>query len=230
MTKKAVVVLSGGLDSTTCMGIAKDAGYELFPMTFSYGQRHNREIEQAKEIARAFHVGQHRVIDINFFRQIGGSALTDPAIDIPDSGVGDDIPVTYVPARNMIFLSLATGYAEVVGAEAIYIGVSSVDYSGYPDCRPEFIDSMNRTVNLATRSGVTDHRITIHAPLIHLSKCETIRLGTRLGVPYELTTSCYNGGEKACGVCDSCRLRIKGFKEAGLIDPIPYQIDIDWKA
>jgi 7-cyano-7-deazaguanine synthase len=136
--------------------------------------------------------------------------------------------VTYVPARNMIFLSLASAYAEVIGAEAIFTGVSSVDYSGYPDCRPEFIESMNETINLATKSGVTERRLTIKTPLMHLTKGETVRLGTELGAPYQLTTSCYNGGEEACGTCDSCRLRIKGFKEAGQIDPIPYLIPIDW--
>ncbi|RYM01745.1 7-cyano-7-deazaguanine synthase QueC [Sporolactobacillus sp. THM7-7] len=230
MAKKAVVVLSGGLDSTTCMGIAKDQGYELYPITFSYGQRHDREIEQAKKVAAYFQVKQHRIVDIGFFKQIGGSALTDASVSVPQDGLGQDIPVTYVPARNMIFLSLASAYAEVLGAEAIFTGVSSVDYSGYPDCRPEFIDSMNQTINLATKAGVTDHRLSIQTPLIHLSKSETIKLGTKLGVPYHLTTSCYNGGDKACGVCDSCRLRIKGFKEAGLVDPIPYQVDIDWNA
>lgn len=228
MTRKAVVVLSGGLDSTTCMGIAKSEGYELYPLTFSYGQRHDREVGQAKKVASYFHAKNHRIVDINFFKQIGGSALTDASIDVPQEGVGADIPATYVPARNMIFLSLASAYAEVLGAEAIFIGVSSVDYSGYPDCRPEFIDSMNQTVNLATKTGVSNHDLSIKAPLIHLTKKETIELGTKLRVPYQLTTSCYNGGDKACGTCDSCRLRIKGFKEARLVDPIPYQIDIDW--
>lgn len=228
MAKKAVVVLSGGLDSTTCMGIANHEGYELYPLTFSYGQRHDREVAQAKKVAAYFHAKNHRVVDISFFKQMGGSALTDMSINVPQDGVGNDIPITYVPARNMIFLSLASAYAEVLGAEAIFIGVSSVDYSGYPDCRPEFIDSMNQTINLATKTGVTNHRLSIQAPLMHLTKKETIELGTRLGVPYQLTTSCYNGGDKACGTCDSCRLRIKGFQEAGLVDPIPYQIDIDW--
>ncbi|WP_188802248.1 7-cyano-7-deazaguanine synthase QueC [Sporolactobacillus putidus] len=228
MAKKAVVVLSGGLDSTTCMGIANHEGYELYPLTFSYGQRHDREVAQAKKVAAYFHAKKHRVVDISFFKQMGGSALTDMSINVPQDGVGNDIPITYVPARNMIFLSLASAYAEVLGAEAIFIGVSSVDYSGYPDCRPEFIDSMNQTINLATKTGVTNHRLSIQAPLMHLTKKETIELGTRLGVPYQLTTSCYNGGDKACGTCDSCRLRIKGFQEAGLVDPIPYQIDIDW--
>lgn len=228
MTKKAVVVLSGGLDSTTCMGIAKNEGFELYPLTFSYGQRHQREVEQAKKIASFFNVTEHRIIDLDFFRQIGGSALTDQSIDVPDDGEDNGIPVTYVPARNMIFLSLASAYAEVIGAETIFTGVSSVDYSGYPDCRPEFIDSMNQTINLATKTGVTNQHLSIKTPLMYLTKGETIRLGTELDVPYSLTTSCYNGEEEACGTCDSCRLRIKGFKEAGQIDPIAYQIPIDW--
>lgn len=228
MVKKAVVVLSGGLDSTTCMGIANQEGFELYPLTFSYGQRHSREVVQAKKVAAYYRVKDHRIVNIDFFKQIGGSALTDTSIGVPQDGDGSDIPVTYVPARNMIFLSLASAYAEVLGAETIFIGVSSVDYSGYPDCRPEFIDSMNRTINLATKTGVTSRGLSIQAPLMHLTKKETIELGTRLAVPYQLTTSCYNGGDKACGTCDSCRLRIKGFQEAGLIDPIPYQIDIDW--
>ncbi|MED4727713.1 7-cyano-7-deazaguanine synthase QueC [Aneurinibacillus migulanus] len=227
MEKKAVVVLSGGLDSTTCMGIAKDAGYELYPLTFHYGQRHNREVEQAKKVADFYSVPAHRLVNLDFLGQIGGSALTDTNIEVPvvqaNAEDEEDIPATYVPARNMIFLSLAAAYAEVVGAEAIYIGVSAVDYSGYPDCRPEFIRSMNETVQLATKAGVKGTGIRIEAPLAHLSKKETIEWGLMLGVPYELSTSCYQGGVKACGECDSCRLRLKGFAEAGAKDPISYQ-------
>ncbi|GED14204.1 7-cyano-7-deazaguanine synthase QueC [Aneurinibacillus migulanus] len=227
MEKKAVVVLSGGLDSTTCMGIAKDAGYELYPLTFHYGQRHNREVEQAKKVADFYSVPAHRLVNLDFLGQIGGSALTDTNIEVPvvqaNAEDEEDIPATYVPARNMIFLSLAAAYAEVVGAEAIYIGVSTVDYSGYPDCRPEFIRSMNETVQLATKAGVKGTGIRIEAPLAHLSKKETIEWGLTLGVPYELSTSCYQGGAKACGECDSCRLRLKGFAEAGAKDPISYQ-------
>lgn len=227
MEKKAVVVLSGGLDSTTCMGIAKDAGYELYPLTFHYGQRHNREVEQAKKVADFYSVPAHRLVNLDFLGQIGGSALTDTNIEVPvvqaNEEDEEDIPATYVPARNMIFLSLAAAYAEVVGAEAIYIGVSAVDYSGYPDCRPEFIRSMNETVQLATKAGVKGTGIRIEAPLAHLSKKETIEWGLTLGVPYELSTSCYQGGAKACGECDSCRLRLKGFAEAGAKDPISYQ-------
>lgn len=221
--KKAVIVLSGGLDSATCMGIAKEKGYELYPITFHYGQKHDREIEQAKKLAEYFEAREHRLVDIRFFADIGGSALTDESIDVPKGDEGDDIPSTYVPARNMIFLALASAYAEVIGAEKIYIGVSSVDFSGYPDCRPEFIASMNKTVNLATKQGMGESKLSIEAPLSFLSKKETIELGMRLRVPYELTTSCYNGGNKACGVCDSCLLRLKGFAEAGFTDPIEYE-------
>ena len=224
MEKKAVVVLSGGLDSTTCMGIARAEGYELYPLTFDYGQRHNREVEQAKKVASFFKVKDHRVVSLNFLNQIGGSALTDLNVDVPvNREIDDEIPITYVPARNLIFLSLATAYAEVVGAEAIYIGVSAVDYSGYPDCRPEFIQSMEQTIQLATRVGTTGKGIRIQTPLLNLTKKETIELGLKLGVPYELTTSCYLGEEEACGVCDSCILRLKGFAEAGAKDPVPYK-------
>lgn len=226
MKKKAVVVLSGGLDSTTCMGIAREAGYELYPLTFYYGQRHNREVEMAKKIAAFYNAPDHRIVALDFLGQIGGSALTDPNMQVPvgqEVSEEGDIPSTYVPARNMIFLSLAAAYAEVAGAEAVYIGVSAVDYSGYPDCRPEFIRSMNETVQLATKAGITGAGIRIEAPLAHLSKKETIEWGLALGVPYELSTSCYQGEEEACGVCDSCRLRLKGFAEAGAADPILYK-------
>ncbi len=222
MKKRAVIVLSGGLDSTTCMAIAKAKGYELYPITFHYGQRHYHEVEHAKKVAEFYGVTDHKIVDMGFLKEIGGSALTDPAIDVPDYEDQDDIPVTYVPARNLIFLSLATAYAEVIGAENIFIGVSAVDYSGYPDCRPEFICSMTHTINLATKMGVKEGSLQITAPLSHLSKAETIRLGLELGVPYHLTTSCYRGEEQACGTCDSCQLRLKGFQEAGVEDPIPY--------
>lgn len=226
--KKAVVVLSGGLDSTTCMGIAKEAGYEIYPLTFNYGQLHNREVEQAKKVAAFYEVPAHKIVNMGFLREIGGSALTDDSVAVPTDGVEDGIPATYVPARNLIFLSLATAYAEVIGAEKIYIGVSAVDFSGYPDCRPAFIQSMNQTINLATRVGSEGAQLEIVAPLQQLSKKETVQLGLSLHVPYHLTTSCYQGGDEACGVCDSCRLRIKGFQEAGSPDPIPYAIPIDW--
>ncbi|MFT9848136.1 7-cyano-7-deazaguanine synthase QueC [Aneurinibacillus sp. REN35] len=226
MKRKAVVVLSGGLDSTTCMGIAQAAGYELYPLTFYYGQRHNREVEMAKKVAAFYDAFDHRIVTLDFLRQIGGSALTDTKIQVPvgENAAGEeDIPSTYVPARNMIFLSLAAAYAETVGAEAVYIGVSAVDYSGYPDCRPEFIHSMNETIQLATKAGVAGTGIRIEAPLAHLSKKETVEWGLTLKVPYELSTSCYQGGDEACGECDSCRLRLKGFAEAGAKDPILYK-------
>lgn len=226
MSKKAVIVLSGGLDSTTCMGIAQDEGFELFPITFFYGQRNDNEVQQAKKVADFYGVSKrHRIVDVSFLGQIGGSALTDQSLDVPTSGVSDDIPNTYVPARNLIFLSLAMAYAEVIGSNVLYTGVNAVDYSGYPDCRPEFIRSLEETMNLATKLGVTsDERIQIRTPLMHLSKGEIIRRGLELGVPYELTTSCYLGGEVACGECDSCLLRLKGFAENGVEDPIPYKI------
>lgn len=223
MSKKAVIVLSGGLDSTTCMGIAKGEGYDLYPITFHYGQRHNREVEQAVEVGKYYNVEDHRIVDLTFLKDIGGSALTDEKVDVPTEAE-EGIPVTYVPARNMIFLSLASAYAEVIGATAVYTGVSAVDFSGYPDCRPEFIKSMEETINLATKAGVTGKNISVETPLIHLSKKETIEKGLSLDVPYELTTSCYNGKETACGKCDSCVLRLKGFKEAGSADPIPYEV------
>jgi 7-cyano-7-deazaguanine synthase len=222
MSKKAVIILSGGLDSTTCMGIAKNEGYACYPITFDYGQRHKIEIECAKKVAKYYEVDEHKIVSLSFMQEIGGSALTDSSIDVPvykDSA--DSIPVTYVPARNLIFLSLASAYAEVIGADAIYIGVSAVDYSGYPDCRPEFLQSMTQTIQLATKIGVTDGKLQIVAPLTHLTKADTIRLGLQLHVPYELTTSCYNGNQEACGVCDSCQLRLKGFQEAGAADPVP---------
>ncbi|MQR95235.1 7-cyano-7-deazaguanine synthase QueC [Fictibacillus phosphorivorans] len=223
MNKKAVIVLSGGLDSTTCMGIAQAGGYDLYPITFHYGQRHNREVEQAIEVGKYYGVKDHRIVDLTFLKDIGGSALTDEKVEVPTEAE-EGIPVTYVPARNMIFLSLASAYAEVIGATAVYTGVSAVDYSGYPDCRPEFIQSMEETINLATKAGVTGKNISVETPLISLSKKETIEKGLSLEVPYDLTTSCYNGKEEACGKCDSCVLRLKGFKEAGAVDPIAYEI------
>lgn len=216
---KAVVVLSGGLDSTTCMGIAREEGYDLLAMTFAYGQRHAREVEQASKIA-AHYGAEHHVIQLPFLQQIGGSSLTDHRIEVPVSGIDEDtIPNTYVPARNLIFLSLATAFAETHQAQAIYIGVSAVDYSGYPDCRPEFIAAFNETIRRGTKAG----NIQVIAPLVHLTKAETIRRGLALEVPYHLTTSCYQGEAEACGVCDSCRLRLQGFQENGVTDPIQYK-------
>lgn len=227
MGKKAVVILSGGLDSTTCMGISQQQGYELYPITFFYNQLHQREVEQAKLVAAYYGVSKHhKIVDLSYLGHLGGSALTDQTIAVPTEGViEDEIPATYVPARNLIFLSMATAYAEVIGAKKIYLGVSAVDYSGYPDCRPEFIQSMSQTINLATKLGVTsdsEDGLSIEAPLIHLSKAETVKIGLELEVPYHLTTSCYQGAEEACGVCDSCLLRLKGFAENEATDPIPY--------
>ncbi|PUA39223.1 7-cyano-7-deazaguanine synthase QueC [Paenibacillus elgii] len=226
--KKAVVILSGGLDSTTCMGMAQDAGYDVYPITFDYGQRQRREIENARQVAEFYKTAsRHKVIALGFLKEFGGSALTDESIEVPPAGesgaVDSDIPVTYVPGRNLLFLSIATSYAETIGAEAIYIGVNALDYSGYPDCRPEFIRKVEEVMALATRVGVEGGPIRIETPLIHWTKAEIIREGMRLDVPYHLTTSCYNGQEEACGVCDSCRLRLKGFDEAGTADPIAYQ-------
>ncbi|AOY74499.1 7-cyano-7-deazaguanine synthase QueC [Clostridium formicaceticum] len=218
--KKAVVLLSGGLDSTTCMAVVKNEGYELYPISFNYNQRHKRELALAKKIAAYYGAEEHEIISME---NVGGSALTDMSIDVPVYKGDHHIPITYVPARNILFLSYALGYAEVIGAEAIVIGVSAVDYSGYPDCRPEFIEAFQKIVDVGTAAGVEGKSIKIITPLIHLSKAETIKLGHQLQVPYHLTTSCYNGEEKACGVCDSCVLRLKGFEEAKLEDPIAYK-------
>jgi 7-cyano-7-deazaguanine synthase len=223
--KKAVVILSGGLDSTTCMGMAIRDGFTPFPITFDYGQRHRIEIEQAKEVAQFYQANDHRIIKLDFLRDFGGSALTDDRIDVPTGGVTEEIPVTYVPGRNLLFLSISTSYAEVIGAEAIYIGVNALDYSGYPDCRPEFIRKVEEVIQLGTKVGSEGGSIVIKTPLIELSKADIIREGIKLGVPYHLTTSCYTGDKEACGVCDSCRLRLKGFEEAGSQDPIAYRDD-----
>ncbi len=236
--KKAVIILSGGLDSTTCMGIAAEAGYSLYPLTFDYGQRHRIELLNAQKVADHYCVGDKlKLITLPFLRDFGGSALTDdqiavPHMDAPQGNgytegkmmldVNEDIPVTYVPGRNLLFLSIATSYAEAIGAEAIYIGVNALDYSGYPDCRPDFIDKVNEVITLATKVGVQGGSIRIQTPLIHMTKADIIREGLRLEVPYALTTSCYNGGTKACGECDSCVLRLRGFAEADAVDPIIY--------
>ncbi|XWX61459.1 7-cyano-7-deazaguanine synthase QueC [Desulfitobacterium sp. AusDCA] len=218
--KKAVILLSGGLDSTTCMSVAHKEGYELYPISFNYGQRHKRELESAKAVASFYKVKEHRIFTIDY---VGGSALTDSSISVPAYQEKPGIPVTYVPARNILFLSYALGYAEVLGAEAIFIGVSSIDYSGYPDCRPQFIEAFQKVVQVGTKAGVEGKPISIKTPLINLTKGETVKLAIANGAPLNLTTSCYNGGEKACGICDSCILRLKGFEEAGVKDPIPYE-------
>ncbi|MBU8895493.1 7-cyano-7-deazaguanine synthase QueC [Corallococcus sp. H22C18031201] len=226
MTKRAVVLLSGGLDSTTCLAMAKAAGFEPVCLGIAYGQRHSVELERARKVAQVMGVTDVRVVTVDL-RQIGGSALT---ADIPvpkdrsDGEMSHEIPVTYVPARNALFLSMALGLAEVVGATDIYIGVNAVDYSGYPDCRPEFIRSFESMANLATKAGVEGARFTVHAPLSGLTKAQIIQEGVRLGVDYGLTHSCYDPDTKgrACGRCDSCLLRKKGFEEAGVPDPTPY--------
>lgn len=225
--RKAVVLLSGGLDSSTVLAISADQGYELYALSFRYGQRHARELEASSRIAEHFGAKEYRVVDVDL-RAFGGSALTSDDIAVPLGRVEDEIshgvPVTYVPARNLIFLSFATAYAEVIGADDIFLGINSLDYSGYPDCRPEFLDSFAQTANLATKAGAEDgRRLRYHAPLIQMTKAQIVSEGTRLGVPWELTWSCYQGGDQACGECDSCQLRLKGFAEAGLTDPLEYR-------
>lgn len=222
--EKAVVLLSGGLDSCTCMAVAKSKGYELYPISFNYHQRHSIELEGAKKIAEYYGATRHLIIETNM-EAIGGSALTDREIDVPEGDVDrKDVPPTYVPARNMIFLAYAMGYAEVVGATHVYIGVNSVDYSGYPDCRPEFIERFQSLADYATTAtAVQGKKITIETPLQYLSKKDIVKLGVELAAPLQYTHSCYNGGEKACGVCDSCKLRLQGFAEAGVEDPIEYE-------
>ncbi|GAB7025911.1 7-cyano-7-deazaguanine synthase QueC [Geotalea toluenoxydans] len=225
MKKKAVVLYSGGLDSTTCMAIAREKGFEPYAMSFDYGQRHSVELATAKANAKTMGAAEHLVVSFDL-RKVGGSALTAD-LDVPKEGVGAGIPVTYVPARNTIFLSFALGWAEVLGAFDIFIGVNALDYSGYPDCRPEYIAAYEATANLATRAGVEGTgRFVIHAPLIAMTKAEIIRKGLALGVDYGKTHSCYDPTPEghACGLCDSCRLRLKGFAEAGVTDPVPYAV------
>ncbi|MDR1855280.1 MAG: 7-cyano-7-deazaguanine synthase QueC [Azoarcus sp.] len=221
---RAVVLLSGGLDSTTCLAIARDRGFETYALSVAYGQRHAAELAAARRVAAAFGAREHRLahVELGLF---GGSALTDPAIAVPEDREGDDIPVTYVPARNTVMLSMALAWAEVLGASDIFIGVNAVDYSGYPDCRPEYIAAFETMARLATKAGVEGRPLAIHTPLIALSKAEIIRLGVELGVDYGLTVSCYQADDagRACGHCDACRLRRAGFEAAGVIDPTPYR-------
>ena len=225
--EKAVVLLSGGLDSTTCMAVANNLGYELYPISFNYHQRHSIELIGAQKVAEFYKVKKHLIIDTNM-NLIGGSALTDENIDVPNGEIErEDVPVTYVPARNLIFLSYALGYAEVVGANHVFIGVNSVDYSGYPDCRPQFIEKFQTIADYATAAtAVNGASIKIETPLQTLSKKEIVQLGVKLGAPLQYTHSCYKGGEKACGICDSCLLRLEGFKAAGVPDPIEYEIKV----
>jgi len=219
--RRAVVLVSGGLDSATVLAVARDEGFECHAVTFDYGQRHAIELDAARAVCAHLGVPAPRVITLDL-RAIGGSALTDD-IDVPKDSDADGIPVTYVPARNTLFLSYALALAEVLAAGHIFIGVNAVDYSGYPDCRPEFIAAFERMANLATKAGAEGGRIEVRAPLIDLPKSEIIRLGTGLGVDYGLTHSCYDPvGGKACGRCDSCRLRLEGFAAAGIPDPIAY--------
>ncbi len=222
--KKAVVLLSGGLDSATCLAIARSEGFASYCLSFNYGQRHCAELVAADRVVKALGAAEHRIVNFGL-AQFGGSALTDTTIAVPTDGVQPGIPVTYVPARNTIMLSLALAWAEVLGSRDIFVGVNAVDYSGYPDCRPEYIAAFETMANLATKAGVEGHRLSIHAPLIDLSKTEIIRAGAALGVDYSLTVSCYQADNdgRACGVCDSCRLRAEGFSAAGLPDPTVYQ-------
>ncbi|MEW8425907.1 MAG: 7-cyano-7-deazaguanine synthase QueC [Candidatus Thiodiazotropha sp.] len=222
MARRAVVLLSGGLDSATVLAIARSQGYRCYALSMAYGQRHAAELAAANRVAALLQAEAHKVVHIGL-DDIGGSALTDRSIKVPEEMVSG-IPVTYVPARNTVFLSLALGWAEVLEAQDIFIGVNAVDYSGYPDCRPRFIEAFRNLANLATRAAAEGARYQIHTPLIDLTKAEIIRLGSNLGVDYGITVSCYQATEvgEACGVCDSCRLRAKGFADAGIADPTRY--------
>lgn len=222
--KRAVVLVSGGLDSTTVLALAQSQGYECYTLSFDYGQRHRAELEAANDVSELMRVAQHKVVSLDL-GSIGGSALTDVNIDVPEEAT-EGIPVTYVPARNTVFLSIALGWAEVLSAEAIWIGVNAVDYSGYPDCRQEYIESFQRMANLATKAGVEGKGITVFTPLIDLTKAQIIEKGMGLGVNYANTVSCYQANSKgqACGRCDSCRLRKQGFADAGVLDPTRYSV------
>jgi 7-cyano-7-deazaguanine synthase len=228
MKKKAVILFSGGLDSSTVLAYAKHQDFDCYPISFGYSQRHSIELTAAKKVAEYLNITTHKIIHLpeNMF---GASALTDMSMNVPKHSEkrAAEIPVTYVPARNTIFLSIALGYAESIGSQDIFLGVSDVDYSGYPDCRPEYIQAFEALANLATKDGVSGKKITIHAPLLHLSKAETIQLGLKNKVDYSLTVSCYSANRTtgaACGECDSCTYRKKGFEQAGITDPTLYQI------
>lgn len=222
--KKAIVLVSGGLDSATVLAAARQQGFACYAISFDYGQRHRAELDAADRVSRMLGAVEHRVVPIDL-SAFGGSALTDESIAVPESGVvPDQIPVTYVPARNTVFLALALAWAEVLGATDLFIGVNAVDYSGYPDCRPEFIDAFRKLANLATKAGVEGESFAVHTPLIDLSKADIIRMGIELGVDYSQTVSCYQADAEgaACGKCDSCRLRREGFAAAGVADPTHY--------
>ena len=223
MQKKAIILLSGGLDSITVLAQAINQSYQCYALSFDYGQQHKAELNAAKEIAKFYQVSMYKVIELGF-GDIGGSALTDEHISIPESPQ-KGIPVTYVPARNTVFLSFALGWAEVLGVHDIFIGVNAVDYSGYPDCRPEFIESFQKLANIATKAGVEGEKFKIHAPLIKLRKSDIIKLGIELGVDYKQTVSCYAADieGRACGACEACRLRASGFQDAKITDPTRYQ-------
>lgn len=221
----AVVLLSGGMDSATALGIAKADGHDVIALTIDYGQRHQREIDAATAVARHFHVVDHRIVQLDL-RPVGGSALTDRQIRVPEQRsleeIGQGIPLTYVPARNTIFLGYALALGEATGARAIYIAANSLDSAGYPDCRPEYYQAFREVARLGTKRGAEGDVIEIRTPLIAMTKADIVRTGEKLGVPWDLTWSCYHGRAKACGVCDSCQLRLKGFREAGVKDPLPY--------
>jgi len=228
MNKKAVVLLSGGLDSSTILAYAKNKGFDIYAISFSYGQRHKFELEASQKVAKHFEIKEHKTANIDL-RVFGGSALT-AEIEVPkgrtEAEMEGEIPITYVPARNTIFLSFALAYAEVIGSDDIFIGVNAVDYSGYPDCRPEYIEAYEKMANLATKSGVeNENKLTIHTPLIDLKKSEIIQMGLDIGVDYAITSTCYDPNENGlpCGICDSCVLRLKGFSELGIQDPAEYQ-------
>lgn len=226
--KKAVILFSGGLDSTTVLAVAKNQGFDCFPISFNYGQRHSIELEAAKRVANFLEIKNHKIISLPI-DMFGPSALTDNTIDVPHFSEKNtsDIPITYVPARNTIFLSIALGYAESIGSYDIFIGASYIDYSGYPDCRPEYFKAFQELANLATKHGIQGNKISIHTPLLHLSKAETIQLGLKNKVDYALTVSCYQAhpiSHAACGVCDSCTYRKRGFEAAGAADPTHYQL------
>jgi len=223
LMSKAVILLSGGLDSTTVLAIAKSQGYECYALSFDYGQKQKSELNSAREIAKSYQVKEHQVMKVSL-SEIGGSALTDNSINIPDYKKSSEIPITYVPARNTIFLSLALAWSEVIGSNDIFIGVNSVDYSGYPDCRPEYIEAFEKMANLATKNAVMGIKVTIHTPLIYLNKGEIILEGHKLGVDYSQTITCYRANDlgEACGICDACELRKIGFKNVGFVDPTKY--------